>query len=52
MTVKGIAKPKQFDVLAARRAVAIDLKHPDGIACVLDILRVCPTDRPKDSGQE
>lgn len=36
----GIAKPKQFDVLArGRRSVAIDLKHPEGTACALDLLR-------------
>jgi hypothetical protein len=47
----GIKKPKQFDILArGRQSVAIDLKHPDGIACVLDILpaprsaRECGTD--------
>ncbi|WP_298361806.1 CaiB/BaiF CoA-transferase family protein [uncultured Bradyrhizobium sp.] len=36
----GIAKPKQFDVLArGRPSVAVDLKHPDGLACVRDIVR-------------
>lgn len=36
----GIAKPKQFDVLARGRSVLkLDLKHPDGIACALDLLR-------------
>ncbi|MBR1221676.1 CoA transferase [Bradyrhizobium sp. U87765 SZCCT0131] len=35
----GIAKPKQFDFLArGRQAVAIDLKHPDGVACALDLV--------------
>ncbi|MEW6641929.1 MAG: CaiB/BaiF CoA-transferase family protein [Pseudomonadota bacterium] len=35
----GIAKPRQFDFLArGRQAVAIDLKHPDGVACALDLV--------------
>jgi alpha-methylacyl-CoA racemase len=35
----GITKPKQFDILArGRQAVAIDLKHPDGVKCALDIV--------------
>ena len=35
----GIEKPKQFDVLARSRAsLAIDLKHPDGVACALDLI--------------
>jgi len=36
----GIDKPLRFDLLArSRRSVAIDLKHPDGIALVLDLVR-------------
>lgn len=36
----GIKKPKQFDILArGRQSVAIDLKHPHGMTCVLDMLR-------------
>lgn len=36
----GIDKPVRFDLLArSRRSVAIDLKHPDGIALVLDLVR-------------
>ena len=36
----GIDKPVRFDLLArSRRSVAIDLKHPDGIAIVLDLVR-------------
>lgn len=35
----GIQKPKKFDLLArGRQAVAIDLKHPDGVACALDLV--------------
>jgi alpha-methylacyl-CoA racemase len=35
----GIAKPKQFDLLARGRAsVAIDLKHPEGSRCALDLV--------------
>ena len=35
----GVEKPVRFDLLArSRRSVAIDLKHPDGIACVLDLI--------------
>ncbi len=35
----GIARPKQFDFLArGRPSVAIDLKHPDGVACALDLI--------------
>ena len=35
----GIAKPKQFDILArGRQSVAIDLKHPDGVKCARDIV--------------
>ncbi|WP_157216391.1 CaiB/BaiF CoA transferase family protein [Flavisphingomonas formosensis] len=35
----GIAKPVRYDLLArSRRSAAIDLKHPDGIACVLDLV--------------
>ncbi|WP_458757120.1 CaiB/BaiF CoA transferase family protein [Afipia sp. TerB] len=35
----GIEKPKQFDLLArGRQAVAIDLKHPDGVSCALDLI--------------
>ncbi|MGN6286763.1 MAG: CaiB/BaiF CoA transferase family protein [Afipia sp.] len=35
----GIQKPKQFDLLArGRQTVAIDLKHPDGVACALDLV--------------
>jgi len=35
----GIEKPKQFDLLArGRPAVAIDLKHPDGVSCALDLV--------------
>jgi len=35
----GIEKPKQFDVLARGRAsLAIDLKHPDGVGCALDLV--------------
>ena len=36
----GIEKPVRFDLLArSRRSVAIDLKQPDGIALVLDLVR-------------
>ena len=36
----GIAKPARFDLLArSRPSAAIDLKHPDGIALVLDLIR-------------
>ena len=36
----GIDKPVRFDLLArSRRSVAVNLKHPDGIALVLDLLR-------------
>jgi alpha-methylacyl-CoA racemase len=36
----GIDKPVRFDLLArSRRSVAVDLKHPDGVALVLDLLR-------------
>jgi alpha-methylacyl-CoA racemase len=36
----GIDKPVRFDLLArSRRSVAVDLKHPDGIALVLDLVR-------------
>ena len=36
----GIAKPVRFDCLArSRRSVAIDLKHPEGAAVVLDLVR-------------
>jgi alpha-methylacyl-CoA racemase len=36
----GIDKPVRFDLLArSRRSVAVDLKHPDGVACVLDLIR-------------
>ena len=35
----GIAKPKQFDLLArGRPAIAIDLKHTDGVSCALDLV--------------
>jgi alpha-methylacyl-CoA racemase len=35
----GIEKPKKFDLLArGRQAVAIDLKHRDGVACALDLV--------------
>jgi alpha-methylacyl-CoA racemase len=35
----GIDKPKKFDLLArGRQAVAIDLKHADGVACALDLI--------------
>jgi alpha-methylacyl-CoA racemase len=35
----GIQKPKKFDLLArGRQTVAIDLKHPDGVACALDLV--------------
>ncbi|NNM72771.1 CaiB/BaiF CoA transferase family protein [Enterovirga aerilata] len=36
----GIDKPVRFDLLArSRRSVAVDLKHPDGVALVLDLVR-------------
>lgn len=36
----GIEKPVRFDLLArSRRSAAVDLKHPDGIALVLDLIR-------------
>lgn len=36
----GVPKPPRFDILARnRRSVAIDLKHPHGVACVLDLVR-------------
>ncbi|MGX9389467.1 CaiB/BaiF CoA transferase family protein [Nitrobacteraceae bacterium UC4446_H13] len=35
----GIPKPKKFDLLGrGRQSVAIDLKHPDGVACALDLV--------------
>jgi len=35
----GIAKPVRYDLLArGRRSATIDLKHPDGLACVLDLV--------------
>jgi alpha-methylacyl-CoA racemase len=36
----GMERPARFDLLArGRRSVAIDLKHPDGRDCVLDLVR-------------
>ena len=36
----GIDKPVRFDLLArSRRSVAVDLKHPEGVACVRDLVR-------------
>ena len=36
----GIDTPVRFDLLArSRRSVAIDMKHPDGVALVLDLIR-------------
>lgn len=35
----GIARPVKFDLLTRnRRSVAIDIKHPDGVACALDLV--------------
>ena len=35
----GIEKPVRFDLLSrSRRSVAINLKHPDGLGCVLDLV--------------
>jgi len=35
----GIPRPSKSDVLRrGRRSLAIDLKHPDGVACVLDLI--------------
>lgn len=35
----GISKPPRFDLLSRnRRSVAIDLKHPDGVACVRELV--------------
>ena len=35
----GIERPDRFDLSArGRRSVAVDLKHPDGVACVLDLI--------------
>lgn len=35
----GIARPAEFDfVLRGRGRVALDLKHPEAVACVLDLL--------------
>ena len=36
----GVDKPVRFDLLSrSRRSVAVDLKHPEGIALVLDLVR-------------
>lgn len=35
----GVPRPAQFDLLLrGRRSVAIDLKHPDGVAVALDLI--------------
>ncbi len=35
----GISRPVRYDLLTrGRRSVAINLKHPDGIACVLELI--------------
>lgn len=35
----GVQKPERFNFPArGRRSVAIDLKHPEGVACTLDLI--------------
>lgn len=36
----GVPRPRRFDISRrGRRSVALDLKHPDGVACALDLMR-------------
>ena len=36
----GLDLPARFDVCGrSRRSVALDLKHPDAVACILDLVR-------------